>query len=227
MTKDIIGVVVSFAYFFIVVLLPRLFTRMKDEHARKFVHIMIGNWWFVLIAFISNAYCALIVPLVFVVINYVSVKRNNTNGLLASLERKDEKSKSYGIIIYPVSLVILVCISYILTDKHYLGGIGAISLAYGDGFAAIIGKKWPVGKLQIGKNEKTLSGSISMLVITIILTAIYLILVLGFPFGKTLPWIIISAFMSVLAEAVTPNGFDNLTVPLIAVLTYMACAGII
>lgn len=223
MSKNILGVILSFLYFFLIIFLSKLLFKKRGEMARKFVHIMIGNWWLILLALITETICALIVPTAFVFINYYSVTRDHKNGLLANLERKkgEKAFSSYGLILYPISLVIMVVFSYVLTNKHYLGGVGLIVLAYGDGCAALIGKKWPYGKYCVGRAKKTFSGSLSMFLISSIILLVYLSIIVGFPIGEILSTIFLTATLSTVAEAITPNGFDNISVPITALVTYL------
>ena len=220
---NIVGVVLSFLYFFLIIFITRLFPKSDEEYLRKFVHIMIGNWWLILWVFITNTLCAFVVPVAFVFINYYSVTKSHDNGLLSTLERKDLDmvSSSYGLILYPIALVIMVFVSFVLTDKRYLGGVGIVPLAYGDGFAAIIGKRFPIGEYHIGSTKKTFTGSLSMLLISVFLLTLYLTDIVGFAIADVMYKIILAAVFAMITEAITPNGFDNLTVPIISVLPFL------
>ena len=223
--NNLLGVILSFLYFFVIIFIPKLFPKTRNEFARKFVHIMIGNWWLILLAFISNTLCALLVPATFIFINYFSVTQSHDTGLLASLERKEgEAASSFGLVLYPISLVIMVIFSFVFSNKHYLGGVGIIALSYGDGFAALIGKKWPFGTYRIGHTKKTVVGSIAMFLITSIILAAYLSLVVGYS-SSNIIWVsILTAAIATLVEAATPNGFDNLSIPIVAVLVFEICS---
>ena len=62
----------------------------------------------------------------------------------------------------PAALVILVVISFGALKEPYIGGIGLMALAYGDGFAALIGKKFGWKPFYVFKNKKTVSGCAGM-----------------------------------------------------------------
>lgn len=87
--KDCVGIIISFAYFFGLLIVSQHIPLKTLEGKRKFVHIMLGNWWLIVLTFFSNVFAALIVPVSFIFINYWSLKRNKDNGLLSSLERKN------------------------------------------------------------------------------------------------------------------------------------------
>ena len=86
-------------------------------------------------------------------------------------------------------------------------------MGYGDGFAAIIGKKWGTRKIRGGK---TLLGTFVMGVIT-------LLVLIGFSLGYHIvgvwsaSWwvaVVVVSLIAALLEAYTPYGLDNITVPL-------------
>ena len=119
---------ISFSFIFIVIGIAAF---IKDkELSRKFIHILVGNWVFLLPLFDSYLH-ALIVPFLFVIINTLSYRFN----IIKAMEREDD---SKGTIYYSVSLFILVFLSY-LFNQPMLTYIGVLTMAYGDGLAAILG----------------------------------------------------------------------------------------
>lgn len=48
---NLLGVFLSFAYFFGLLILSQYMSRLTLEGKRKFVHIMLGNWWFMVLFF--------------------------------------------------------------------------------------------------------------------------------------------------------------------------------
>ena len=215
------GVVLSFAYFFALLIISQRLSFLSLEGKRKFVHILLGNWWFMVLAFFDQVVYASIVPASFIVINYMSLKRNKKGGLLSELERKKTNSKSYGIIIYPVSMLLLIILSFEVFHDIRIGGIGLLALSYGDGFAALVGKRFNYVPFEIWGNKKTLSGSIAMLLATFISVTIYLRIT---QLQVTLLGVAIPAFwiaiVSTASELITPFGIDNLAIPISAVLVY-------
>lgn len=216
-----LGVVLSFGYFFALLIISQRLSFLSLEGKRKFVHILLGNWWFMVLAFFDQVVYASIVPASFIVINYMSLKRNKKGGLLSELERKKTNSKSYGIIIYPVSMLLLIILSFEVFHDIRIGGIGLLALSYGDGFAALAGKRFNYVPFEIWGNKKTLSGSIAMLLATFISVTIYLRIT---QLQVTLLGVAIPAFwiaiVSTASELITPFGIDNLAIPISAVLVY-------
>jgi phytol kinase len=216
---SIIGILVSFVYYFGLLFISKLF-KSNLEYGRKFVHIMLGNWWFLALIFFDSVFTAIIVPFSFIFVNYISLKRNKKGGLLSELERKNGK-KSYGIVAYPIAMTMLVIVSYSVIRQPYIGGIGLFALAYGDGFATIIGQKYNYKPMVFCGNVKTLSGSLSMFCATFLSTFIYVLIVSGTSHMLVIiPSMLLVALISTLFELFTPFGLDNITVPLAATGTF-------
>ena len=74
--NNILGVVVSYLYIALVMVGAKVFQKRGEEISRKFVHIMLGNWWIIAMYFFTNVWFAAFVPATFVIINYVSYKKN-------------------------------------------------------------------------------------------------------------------------------------------------------
>ena len=214
--QNFIGIILSFVYFFGLLFLAKLF-KNNLELSRKFVHIMLGNWWLIVTYFFTSAWAASVVPFVFIFINYISLKRNKKGGLLSELERKTEK-KSYGIVAYPISMLLLVILSFAILKQPYVGGIGLLALSYGDGFAALIGQKFNFKPIILFGNKKTISGSIGMFIAVFMSTLVFMLIIpTSLSFYLIVPTLIVVAFISTIFEMFTPFGFDNITVPFSAV----------
>jgi phytol kinase len=92
-----------------------------------------------------------------------------------------------------------------------IGALGILIMGYGDGMAALIGKRYGKRKFMILGSEKSLEGSLTMFIVSFFTTYI----VLSFsPVPGILIYSILIAFFASIVEAITPHGFDNLTVPL-------------
>ncbi len=214
---DYLGIGLSYAYFFGLLFIAK-FIKGDIEISRKFVHILLGNWWFIVVHFFSSVWAALVVPFSFIFINYYSLKRNKKGGLLAELERKDEK-KSFGIVAYPIAMCLLVIISFSLLKKPYIGGIGLFALSYGDGLASLIGKRFNYKPFQIWGSRKTIAGSFGMFLGTFVFTLLYIIII-NINLTYLIPILLLTSLLSTIVEALTPFGLDNITVPLIATFTF-------
>jgi len=201
------GIVFSFIYVFGVIFLARFLERFGKEVSRKTVHILVCNWWLLAMAFFDSAIWAAIVPACFLVINYLSYRFQ----IFSAMERGEGKG-DLGTVYYAVSLLILALISFGPIGSPVVGGVGILIMGYGDGFAAVVGTRWPIGPYKIFGATKSLSGSATMLVVSFVVSAI-LLAATGQP-QVLLPALVI-ALLGTIVEAATPLGLDNLTVPLL------------
>lgn len=207
--NNLIGIILATLYIVVVFITSKLVEKKGKEASRKWIHIMLCNIWFIYLAFIDNIIVACILPALFVVINTLSYKFN----LIKIMERENKKD-GFGTIYYAISILILSLITYYIKNPM-LATTGLLIMGYGDGLAAIVGKSVKSKKFQIFGGEKSVAGSTTMLIVSLIISAITLA-VLGTEaiFIKS----IIIAIVATILEAVSVKGLDNITVPLLITL---------
>ena len=110
-----LGIVVSYLYIALVIIGAKIFEKKGREASRKFIHIMLGNWWFIAMYFFTNVWFAAFVPATFIIINYLSFKKN----IIKVMERDEQDG--FGTVYYAVSLLILVIVSFGIYDMPSLG----------------------------------------------------------------------------------------------------------
>ena len=169
---------------------------------------MLCNWWFLAMYFFDNVIYASIVPLSFVVINYISYKKN----LISVMERDEEDKDGLGTVYYALSLFVLSIFTFGIIKRPEIGLCSILIMGYGDGLAAIIGRSIKSLPYKIGKTKKTIAGSCTMLFVSFIIAAIFLASV-----HANLWWLkaILLAISVTILEAVSIKGTDNITVPLL------------
>lgn len=205
--KNIIGIILSYIFIGIIIILAKFFRKSGEESSRKFIHIMLANWWFIAMYFFENVLWASIVPLSFVIINYISYKKN----LISVMER--ESQDGLGTVYYAISLLILAIITFGIKKNLGIGLCSVLIMGYGDGLAAVIGKKVKSYEYKVGETKKTLAGSLTMFIITFIIVAIFSRVT------NVNLWLIKSittAIILTVIEAVSIKGTDNITIPISA-----------
>lgn len=202
--SNLIGIIASYAFIIVVIIVAKLFEKIGKEASRKFIHIALCNWWFIAMYFFTNAVWASIVPLSFVIINYISYKKN----IISVMERDNQDG--LGTVYYAISLFVLAIISFGVLNNPLIGLAGSLVMGYGDGLAAILGRKISSKEFKVGNGKKTLVGSATMFIITFVILAIFLI-DMQFWYIKA----IIASIIITIVEAVSVKGTDNLTVPII------------
>ena len=68
--SNIIGMVLSIIYMGIVMVIAPKVEKFGKEYSRKFIHIMLSNWWFIAMFTFDNIIWASILPVAFIFINY-------------------------------------------------------------------------------------------------------------------------------------------------------------
>jgi len=214
--RNIFGLIVSFVFIAIVILSAKLFEKAGKEASRKYIHIVLSNWWIIAMVFFNSPYWAMIGPMVFVFVNYASYKFN----LIKSMEREESERDGMGTVYYAITLLVL-SIVFFGPLKQYktvwgpiIGLAGVAVMGYADALAAIIGRSVKSPSYKISTTTKTLAGSAAMGATTFIIIS-------GFLAYCAIPnWFfkaISIAIVDVVLEAISIRGTDNLTVPLATV----------
>ena len=207
---NFIGIIASYLYIGFVIAGAKIFEKKGKEASRKFIHIMLGNWWIIAMYYFSNIWFAAFVPATFVVINYLSYKKD----IIKVMER--DKQDGLGTVYYALSLLILSIITFAM-NRPSLGLIPVLVMAYGDGLAAVIGKAIKSKKYKLGGTKKSFAGSLTMFLISFILIGCYLAFLHHPAFFATPHWITIAgmmAFVVTAIEGVSGKGIDNISVPI-------------
>lgn len=213
MQNSIWGVLLSVLPIFLIIGVATLLQnqgKVNDEGARKIIHIGVSNWWIMAMILFTNPWWASVAPLTFIILNYISYRKN----LFAAMERNG--NGNLGTVYFPISLLVLSLLTFSsllpVSQPQFIGAVGILVMGYGDGFAAVIGKKY--GKHR-WKSGKSVEGSLTMFIASFVVTLTLAVV------STVTPSLVIAgllafgvAAVATLLEAYTPYGFDNLTVPL-------------
>ena len=182
------------------------YTDTKPEHVRKVVHIGTGN--VIILAWLLDlpAWVGIISGVLAGIVTLISYRLPILPGV-NSVGRK-----SLGTFFYAVSIGVLTAIFWQLNLPHY-AVIGILTMAWGDGLAAIIGQKFGKHPYTIVGNTKSWEGTSTMLVVSYAIVSIVLFSVHG---NMWQTWVvgIPVAIVATGVESIAQWGLDNLTVPL-------------
>lgn len=209
MDSNLWGLIVSFVFLGAVVgiaVLLRRFTKLSAEFIRKFIHIGVSNWWFILLFCMDNIWYALIGPVLFIILNAI-VTFGGYGGFLGM----DDKKRNYGLIYFPFSLLILVLLTYNGKLAFAAATVGVLCMGYGDGLAAIIGHAWGKRRLPFQTGGKTWLGTCVMFFVSTCVAYIFAPAT-GIPYRLLVA--VTTGLVGAFLEAATPLGLDNVTVPL-------------
>ena len=203
---------------------------------RKFVHIFAGPvfvvTWMLFSGEIVSHYVAVIVPLLFV-LQFITIGMGviKNESFVASMSRSgDPRELLQGTLYYAIVMVLMTWFWFYVPSTGISNAnptalliIGCIS--GGDGLADIIGRKFGGKKIGLKGSEKTIVGSIGMLVGSILVSSI-LVLIFSLEVPQfdililILPIIVVS-IVATIVEAVSPKGTDNFTIFLAVVIVIL------
>lgn len=166
---------------------------MRREVARKFVHIGVSNWFFIYSSFFTLWYYPVAGLLFFAVVNYF-------------IEIKTGTRRSWGTVYFPLSIVMMIAMKECGFGNVQSVGCGLLGMGYGDGLASLCGMKFGKTKMPYSK-KKSIFGSC----IVLIICCAIVLLMTDISFAGAL----IIGFAAMVAEAYTPMGLDNFSVPLV------------
>jgi len=175
------------------------------ELVRKVVHIGTGHvlliaWWLHIPTWLCLA--------AGVIFSAIALASHYTN-ILPMLN--DVGRKTYGVFYYALSITVLVAL---LWDRHpQYAVIGIMVMSWGDGMAALIGKRFGKHTFVNLGNKRSYEGSFAMFVTSLVVTLIILGMTHGIRANDIFVAIPVAAIAALL-EAYSPGGTDNLSVPL-------------
>jgi phytol kinase len=191
----------------LVFLASEILRRLKQdpELVRKAVHIGTGNvlliaWWLQIPTWLCMT--------AGVAFSVIALASHYTN-ILPMIH--DVGRKTYGVFYYALSITILVAL---LWEHHpQYAVIGVMVMSWGDGMAALIGRRFGKHTFVHMGNKRSLEGSFAMFATSLMVMIGIFGLTHGIhphDIGVAMPVAAIAALL----EAYSPGGTDNLSVPL-------------
>ena len=218
--SDPLALVIAFVYVSIILALGEGLRRgllLSVDFTRKFVHIGVGMVAFLLVALFKTWQLAIIPPLVFIAVNYVSYRRQ----IFAGMET-GEKGE-LGTVYFPISFAVLVPL---LWSQPALLVASLMPLTWGDSFAAIIGSRLGRHGFTVINETRSIEGSLAMFAFGFV-AMLAALSIFAFPLGVSALLALATALVAALVEALSPFGIDNLTVPLASAIVLVFATGLI
>ncbi len=208
---SLIGLAAAFLLLFVIAELAFHKMRIKTEWTRKFVHLGTGVLTMLFPMVLDSHWQVMLLCFVFLIILMFSRSYN----FLPSINNVDRKT--HGAILFPVVVYICYLTSTVFGNFvfYYLP---ILILAICDPIAALMGKKFPYGSFTISGHTKTLVGTLSFFTSAIIVTSLVISKFEGNDFQMELNSIFGIVTVASIAEAMSKNGWDNLTIPISVIL---------
>lgn len=222
--QDLIGLVVSYAYATGLLALAEIIRRLRgypQDFTRKIVHIGAGMWVFGVLALFDTWYIGVIPFATFIGINYLLYR-------FRFLEAVDASDSSPGTVYFAFSITVLFLLFWRTdspADRGYIAAAGTMAMTWGDALAAIIGRRFGKRTYVVNGATRTWEGSLAMFGAAATAMFLTILLVPGSALGPLTPPLsvptaltaaITGAGIATAAEAVSPAGTDNISVPILA-----------
>lgn len=168
--------------------------------------------------FHHKPWVAAIGPLFFIAFNLFALKRP----LFSALDSEAARA-SLGTIYYPVSLLVLVFLTFGGVFPVYTGALGVLIMGWGDGMAALIGRRSSRLRFTVFGfgTFKSVRGTVAMFLASLLVSIGVLSV---FSFAGGIDSIILTsvkvAATATAIEVLTPFGLDNLTVPILTTVLF-------
>lgn len=222
--SDLIGFAASYAYatgLLVVGEVLRRFFGLSPNLTRKFIHISAGMWVFGILLLFTHWESGILPFATFIFLNYLLYRYR----LIGAMDTADS---SPGTVYFAISVTLLFGLLWRPDgpiDRVPIAVAGVMAMTWGDALAALIGRRFGRHKYQVGLAVRTWEGSAAMFVASTAAMFLVLLLLPGsalsphsvpFDTGRALLAALVGGAVATLAEALSPHGTDNLSVPLVA-----------
>jgi phytol kinase len=188
-------------------LLHRRF-KLPPEQSRKFLHVSGGMMCLFFPSLFSSHWWVLALATVAFIILLITYKRK----MLPSVHLT--KRYSIGSVLFPIPVYLcFLCAQLKGNDLFFYLPVSLLAIA--DTAAEAGGNKWGHLTRSFFNGQKTLAGSLSFLILAIIICAILFGPVFHLPLQDALLVGSLIVLLSTIAELVTLHGWDNLSIPIV------------
>ena len=216
MRSDWLALIISYVYIFAMIGVGEGLRRWRGystEFTRKFIHIAVGTWALGTVLLFQRWSFAIIPPLSFVALNYISYRRE----IFKAVETGEKGN--LGTVYFPISFAFIICLFW---TRPNLLVASLMPMTWGDALAAILGRRYGQRKYSVLAFTRSMEGSLAMFLFSWLSTFLALLLLPPLGWQTSLLYSLGLAVFATLVEALSPWHIDNLTVPLLsAALLYL------
>jgi len=229
-TTDLVGVAIVYLYVAgLLVFTEKVVAKRYPILSRKVLHIMVGNVAFLLPIFQTRWMMAFVTAGPFILFTFLMSPYSPISKMRG---KTSEAGHGMGLVYYAISWTVL---AYFFFESKEIIAIGILAMSYGDGFASLIGMRYGKKAFRVFDDVKSYVGSFAMFCFTFLMMNVALLFYSTFSFSHSVcPFCLESevlllsiAFVAALAEAVTPKGLDNLSVPFLTAFLYFLTLAVV
>lgn len=215
MLPDWLVLILAFVYVFVAIGLGELLRRSlhaSQDFTRKFIHIAVGMISVPTVLLFQHLAWAIVPPLAFILINYLDYRFGVVQAMMSS------NRSNLGTVYFPLSFAAILVLlwgdpSHPTLHPHLIVA-ALMPMTWGDALAAIVGSRIGRRRYTVLGSTRSIEGSATMLVASAAAT----FLALGMFSAAGIMLALVTALAATMAEAASPWGIDNLTVPAVSAL---------
>lgn len=185
--------------------------KIKGEITRKFVHLLSGVMAFTFPYLLVHFWVVLILGIGF----FLVLRLSDRWGFLPSINDIDRAST--GSLIFPFMLI-LAYFAYTYTGSEVYYYVPIMIVAFADAAAALVGERWKTPNTKIFGATKSIGGSLTFFIVAFAMTYILLFIYDDFSINRMIIYGIVISLVTTIAEATGGKGYDNLSIPLSALV---------
>jgi dolichol kinase len=199
------------SYFLLVFVIGEICYRYlgaKAEYTRKWSHMASGFLSLLFPFYFQSALWVGIICGLFMMVLLLSKRF----GLLPSINAVDRHT--HGSALFPVAVFMAFCAYKLRQNELIYFYLPILTLAICDVCAALVGKAFPIKKIQVFGEKKSLGGFLAFIVSSVLLNYTLFL----FDFRLPLVTVVAVSVVAAVVELICPKGFDNIGIPLAVIV---------
>jgi phytol kinase len=229
---DLIGLGLSYVYAFgLLFAVEAIGRRLRwaQEFTRKIIHIGAGLLVWGILYFFDHWYYGIIPFGTFILLNYLFYRQQTFKAM-------DTERSTLGTVYFAFSITVLFALFWRTggqRDHVSIAAAATMAMTLGDAVASIVGRRYGIHTYTILGHTRSWEGTAAMTAVSLIGVLSTLLFLPGstlspnsvpWGLGTTLLLSVVGTSVATAAEAVSPAGTDNLSVPLLAGLALYLCS---
>ena len=218
------GVGITMLYIIVTVgimLLARKYLTIPDELFRKILHFILLGAYIPLVFVFETWWMAAIFAISLIIILFPALSVAGKIPMFSSFVNERKKGEFRSSMVFAVGMMAFsVCICWGMFGERYLVLASVYAWGIGDGFAALIGKRFGKHKIKwkLADGKKSVEGSLTMFLCSLISVFTVLLVRGGIGIAMCFAIAFLAAVMCTIAELCAKDGMDTVICPVSAMI---------